>query len=76
MAGDLGKPKEPRFSKETSIQMLQRIAAGSEKCKQMPSIRGAHDMKRLKDKQFVENTRDPAKFNMETFVREYGDVPK
>ena len=42
----------------------------------MPHIRGAHEMKKMKDRQFVESTRDPAKFNMETFVREYGDIPK
>jgi hypothetical protein len=29
-----------------------------------------------KDKKFVENSRDPAKFNGETFAREYGGVPK
>jgi hypothetical protein len=33
-------------------------------------------MKKAKDREFVKNTREPAKFNMETFVREYGDVPK
>ena len=50
MAGDLGKPKERRFNKETSIQMLQKIAMNSEKCKMMPSIRGAYDMKKVKDR--------------------------
>ena len=34
------------------------------------------DMKKVKDKKFVANLREPAKFNMETFAREYGDVPK
>ena len=73
MAGDLGKPKEQRFHKETTIQMLQRIAQNSDKCDKMPCMQ---DMQKAKDRKFVENTRDPAKFNMETFVREYGDVPK
>ena len=30
----------------------------------------------MRDRKFVEELRDPAKFNMGTFVREYGDVPK
>ena len=33
-------------------------------------------MRKAKERQFVANTREPARFNMETFVREYGDVPK
>ncbi len=33
-------------------------------------------MRKVKQKEFVENIREPAKFNMHTFVREYGDVPK
>ena len=69
----MGKPKERRFHKEGTIEMLQRIAKNSDKCNEMPHIRGAKEMR---DKQFVQNTRDPAKFNMETFVREYGDIPK
>jgi len=73
MAGDLGKPKERRYHKETTIEMLQNIAKNSDKCDKMPHIRGAEDMRK---KEFVKNTREPARFNMETFVREYGDVPK
>ncbi len=40
-SGDLGKPKERRFHKEGTIEMLQRIAKNSDKCDQMPHIRGA-----------------------------------
>lgn len=76
MAGDLGAPKQQRFHKETTIEMLQKIARNSDKLDQMPSVKGAQDMRKMKDRKFVENLRDPAKFNMETFVREYGDVPK
>eukprot|EP00347_Sterkiella_histriomuscorum_P015710 403355980 len=75
-SGDLGAPKQQRFHKETTIQMLQNIAKNSDKLDQMPCVKGAQDMKKLKDRKFVQNLRDPAKFNMETFVREYGDVPK
>ncbi|CDW82662.1 UNKNOWN [Stylonychia lemnae] len=76
MAGDLGKPKQQRFHKESTIEMLQKIAKNSDNLDQMPCVKGAQDLKKLKDRQFVQNTREPAKFNMETFVREYGDVPK
>jgi hypothetical protein len=50
MAGDLGKPKERRFHKETTIEMLQRIAKNSDKCDEMPHIRGANEMRKMKDK--------------------------
>ena len=40
MAGDLGKPKERRYHKETTIEMLQNIARNSDKCDKMPHIRG------------------------------------
>ncbi len=50
--------------------MLKRVAQNSDGCDQMPC------MKRVKEKKFVQNLREPAKFNMETFAREYGDVPK
>ncbi len=33
-------------------------------------------MQKVKDREFVKNTREPAKFNMETFTREYGGVPE
>lgn len=67
MCGDLGKPKERRYHKESTIEMLQKVARNSDKCDKMPC------MQKVKDKQFVENTRDPAKFNMQTFAREFGD---
>lgn len=70
MAGDLGRPKEQRFHKETTIEMLQKIARNSDKCDTMPC------MQNTKDKEFVKNLREPAKFNMETFSREYGQVPQ
>ena len=38
MAGDLGKPKERRYHKETTIQMLQNIAKNSDKLDQMPCV--------------------------------------
>jgi len=50
--------------------MLQNVAKNSDKCDKMPC------MQTVKDKKFVKNLREPAKFNMETFSREYGDVPK
>jgi hypothetical protein len=46
MAGDLGKPKERRYHKETTIEMLQNIAKNSDKCDKMPHIRGAEDMRK------------------------------
>ena len=33
-------------------------------------------MRNIKQKEFVQNLRDPAKFNMETFNREYKGVPE
>ena len=30
----------------------------------------------MKDREFVESTRDPAQFNSQTFMREYGHIPK
>jgi hypothetical protein len=33
-------------------------------------------MQNVKDTRFVEELRDPAKFNMSTFAREYGGVPE
>ena len=35
----------------------------------MQNVKGIQN---IKDKEFVKNTREPAKFNMETFAREYG----
>lgn len=54
--------------------MLQKIAQNSDKCDTMPCMRS--DIQKVKDRRFVENLREPGKFNMETFVREYGDIPK
>ena len=68
-AGDLGKPKQQRFHKESNLEMLKKIAENSENGDTMPC------MKKVKDKEFVQNLRDPSKFNMETFVREYDGVP-
>ena len=67
---DASKGKEPRLHKETNLEMLKRIARNSEKGDAMPC------MQNVKTKEFVENVRDPGKFTMETFAREYGDVPK
>ena len=50
--------------------MLQNVARNSDKCDKMPC------MQNIKDRRFVQNTREPAKFNMETFAREYGGVPE
>ena len=49
--------------------MMQKIAQNSENGDTMPCMR------KVKDREFVENLRDPAKFNAHTFVREYGEVP-
>ena len=35
-SGDLGAPKERRFHKETTIEMLQKIANNSDKLDAMP----------------------------------------
>ena len=47
MAGDLGKPKERRYHKESTVEMLQKVAQNSDKCDTMPCMRT------VKDKEFV-----------------------
>jgi hypothetical protein len=55
---------------ETTMGKLQKIAQNGDKNDRMPC------MQKVKDKRFVEESRDPAKFNMMTFDREYGGIPK
>ena len=41
----------------------------------MPCMKKGSDIKKMKDKKFVEAAWDPAKFNALTFEREYGGIP-
>ena len=52
------------------MSKLQKIAQNSDKLDRMPC------MQKAKDRRFVEELRDPAVFNMMTFDREYGGIPK
>ena len=66
-----GEQKVGRIdNSETTIDKLQKIAMNSDKLDTMPC------MQKVKDRRFVEEVRDPAKFNMMTFDREYGGIPE
>jgi hypothetical protein len=66
-----GEQKVARINnKETTVEKLQKIAMNSDKLDTMPCMQSA------KDRRFVEELRDPAVFNMMTFDREYGGIPK
>ena len=66
-----GEQKVGRIDEtETTISKLQKIAMNSDNLDTMPW------MKHIKEKRFVEELREPAKFNMMTFDREYGGVPQ
>ncbi len=68
-----GKPKQKRFDDRPTLEKLKYIAQNSDKCDVMPCMR---EVKDVKDCRFVEETRDPAKFNAMTFDREFGGMPK
>jgi len=54
----------------TTLDKLKKIAQNSDKLDTMPC------MQKVKDRRFVEEAKDPAKFNMMTFDREYGGIPQ
>ncbi len=67
----VGEQKVGRIDNSmTTIDKLQKIAQNSDKLDTMPC------MQKAKDRRFVEEMRDPAKFNMMTFDREYGGIPE